>query len=223
VILDAPLLFEMGLDEICDKTIGVISDIESCIKRICIRDGISIEDAKARLKSQKSNEFFKMKCDYVINNEYDLEGQIDDIFEKKNLSNENVIEIKSKTGSYLQFRKLLEYSDRIEHCYTLKPLDFDMISPNNNGEENYKEICSELKIDVRNIYRPKQTHSNNVMNVNGEEAGIYTPKFQDVDGFITDRKEKVLSLSFADCTSLYFYAPVKNVIRKCSFWLEGYI
>ena len=34
------------------------------------------------------------------------------------LSNENVIHIKDGDIEYLQFRKLLEYKDKINHCYS---------------------------------------------------------------------------------------------------------
>ena len=36
----------------------------------------------------------------------------------KDLSNENVVHIKDGDIEYLQFRKLLEYKDRVTHCYT---------------------------------------------------------------------------------------------------------
>ena len=68
IILDAPLLFEAGLDKICDKTIAVISDAEIQIKRIMERDGISYDTAKGRLDAQHTNDFFKANCDYCITN-----------------------------------------------------------------------------------------------------------------------------------------------------------
>ena len=38
---------------------------------------------------------------------------------KMELSNDSVIHIKNGDIEYLQFRKLLEYSDIISHCYSL--------------------------------------------------------------------------------------------------------
>ena len=35
------------------------------------------------------------------------------------LSNENVVHVKKNGIEYLQFRKLLEYKDKINHVYTL--------------------------------------------------------------------------------------------------------
>ena len=37
----------------------------------------------------------------------------------KDLSNENVVHIKKNGIEYLQFRKLLEYSDIINHAYSI--------------------------------------------------------------------------------------------------------
>lgn len=85
VIIDAPLLFETGLDKICDITIGVIADEETCVKRSCKRDGISEETAKARINSQNREGFFKINCDYCINNGIgeNLEKQINEILSRK--------------------------------------------------------------------------------------------------------------------------------------------
>ena len=46
-----PLLFESGLDKICDITIGVIAKKETCIKRICSRDEV---DEEKEIRYQKN-------------------------------------------------------------------------------------------------------------------------------------------------------------------------
>lgn len=68
VIIDAPLLIESKLNEICDIVIAVISNKEEQIKRICNRDNIKEENAKIRLEAQKDNEFYKINADYIIEN-----------------------------------------------------------------------------------------------------------------------------------------------------------
>lgn len=85
----------------------------------------------------------------------------------KNLSNENMIQIYDKGIEYLQFRKLLEYSDKIKHAYTLKPLDFK-IGEIENAKNDYKKICKALSVDEEKIYRPSQTHSDNIKKVENE-------------------------------------------------------
>ena len=39
--------------------------------------------------------------------------------EKQDLSNENIIHVKKENQEYIQFNKLLEYSDIISHCYSV--------------------------------------------------------------------------------------------------------
>lgn len=74
ILLDAPLLFESNLDQVCDFTIAVIASEDIKIERICKRDNISKEKAKLRLNIQNSNEYFTENADYVItNNTEDIE------------------------------------------------------------------------------------------------------------------------------------------------------
>ena len=73
VIIDAPLLFESKLDKICNFTIGVVADKEAKIERICKRDRISKETAKARLSIQQNDTYYKTKADYIIYNNGELD------------------------------------------------------------------------------------------------------------------------------------------------------
>ena len=68
VLLDAPTLFEAGIDALCTDIISVIADTKLCAERISRRDGISLEKARERLSSQHSVSFFKEHSDYVIEN-----------------------------------------------------------------------------------------------------------------------------------------------------------
>lgn len=85
VVIDAALLFEMGVDEICDITIGVVSSLANCIDRICKRDGITEDDAMHRISSQKDVDYFKINCTYVACNNYEgeLEENLKRIFKRK--------------------------------------------------------------------------------------------------------------------------------------------
>ncbi|MBR2744523.1 MAG: peptidoglycan editing factor PgeF [Clostridia bacterium] len=124
----------------------------------------------------------------------------------KDLTNESVIHVRKDGVQFLQFRKLLEYSDKIIHCYTLKPID---IKGKSKDDENYKMICNALELDYNNVVIPFQTHTNNVdIVLKDSESG----EFPETDGLITNEKNKILCASFADCTSLYLYDPVKNAI-----------
>ena len=124
----------------------------------------------------------------------------------KDLSNENIIHIENNNIQYLQFKRLLQYQNKLKHCYTLKPLDF---KNSTKDSDDYKKICKEININNENIVHPKQTHTKIVRIVNEDDE---SSNFDEVDGLITDKKNKALSLYFADCTALFLYDPIKNVI-----------
>ena len=68
IILDAPLLFEAGIDTICDVCIYVTADEGEMQRRIMERDGIDHSVAEARLSRQSKQSAYISKCDYVIEN-----------------------------------------------------------------------------------------------------------------------------------------------------------
>lgn len=72
ILLDAPTLFESGLDDICDAIVSVTAPLDMMIERIIERDGISRELAKSRLSSQHSAAWFIDRCDYNISNDGEL-------------------------------------------------------------------------------------------------------------------------------------------------------
>lgn len=148
---------------------------------------------------------------------------------------ENYI-IKNNNGiSYLQFTKLLEYEDIIKHAISLKPIDIgnnDILKdempvgahcmcPRQRMINNYQKLCTALNIDYRNIYRPYQTHTDIVRCVESEEAGIFTKDFKDVDALITNKKNRILSISIADCIDLLFFDPIKKVIANTHSGWQG--
>lgn len=69
VILDAPTLFESGLDVLCCSVISVIAPFEVKMRRILERDGIPVELVKSRISSQHNEEFFRAKSEFLIIND----------------------------------------------------------------------------------------------------------------------------------------------------------
>lgn len=70
-VIDAPTLFESGIDDICDIIVSITADRETLIERIMNRDNTSRELAENRLKSQQTIDFYKSRSDYVIDNSGD--------------------------------------------------------------------------------------------------------------------------------------------------------
>ncbi len=73
VLLDAPTLFESGIDSICTKTIAVLSDSEIRLERIIERDDLTECEAKIRMNAGKSDNFYKENADYIIYNNSNTE------------------------------------------------------------------------------------------------------------------------------------------------------
>ena len=66
--IDAIELFDGGLAELCDVTVAITAPLEDRIRRLLERDGISYEHAALRIRAQKPEEYFREKCDYVLEN-----------------------------------------------------------------------------------------------------------------------------------------------------------
>ena len=73
VLLDAPTLFESGIDFICDGVVSVTCDKEKSVERIMLRDNISRESAENRLSSQHDAEYYKSRSNFCIENNGDLD------------------------------------------------------------------------------------------------------------------------------------------------------
>lgn len=68
--VDGITLIESGLGERCDTTVAVLAPVEDRVRRICAREGIGEEYARARVAAQKSDAFFRANCDHVLLNDF---------------------------------------------------------------------------------------------------------------------------------------------------------
>lgn len=68
-VVDAPLLFESGFDSECDVTIGVVASENVRVSRAVLRGGISRESIISRIAVQPKEEFYREKCDIIIEND----------------------------------------------------------------------------------------------------------------------------------------------------------
>ena len=139
----------------------------------------------------------------------------------------------------LKFKKLDEFKDKVELVYSLKTYNngFKYDLKENAVEDvrvkKFDKIAQNLNIDKRKIILPKQEHTDNIRII--EEKDIIDNKYnfdekdsldiidsnlvtnlfyklRDIDGLITNVKGAILATTFSDCTPLFFYDPIKNVI-----------
>lgn len=72
-LIDAPLLFESGLDEICSLTVAVLAPEETRLLRIRERDGLTREEALRRMDAQPDDVYYRERADAVVENGADRE------------------------------------------------------------------------------------------------------------------------------------------------------
>ena len=78
VLLDAPLLFEAGLESRCDEVLLMVADMDIRIARVCARDKATPEEVGNRIRNQMSDQDKISKADIVIDNS----GTQEELFKK---------------------------------------------------------------------------------------------------------------------------------------------
>jgi dephospho-CoA kinase len=72
IILDAPLLFESGADQLCDTTVAVTAPLEVRRNRIMARDSISAGQAMERIGAQREDSYYNTRASYIFDGSVDL-------------------------------------------------------------------------------------------------------------------------------------------------------
>ncbi len=68
--IDAIKLIESGLAALCDVTVAITAPEETRVRRIMARDCIDEAHARARVRAQKDEAFYRERCDAVFENAY---------------------------------------------------------------------------------------------------------------------------------------------------------
>ena len=151
------------------------------------------------------------------------------------LSNENIIHIKKDGIQYIQFRKLLEYKDIINHAYSLGTnVNFRTSRANKQSLEkeeyervinDYKALCNSIGSNYINVVKMNQEHTDNVKvvkeKVNKSEPDFNLSQYVETDGLVTNKRNLMLSTTNADCILLLFFDPVKKVIANVHSGWKG--
>ena len=153
----------------------------------------------------------------------------------KDLSNEFVVHIKKNGIEYLQFRKLLEYSDIITHAYSLG-IDKNFRTARANKEklpkeelekalENYEVLGRNVDIELKDMAKPNQNHTDNVQIINKkvltDKPDFNLNEYNKTDGLITSKPGIALGSTNADCILIYIFDPVKKVIGNVHSGWKG--
>ncbi len=102
------------------------------------------------------------------------------------------------------------------HCFTTADMDMG-IRTNPSMEDvrdNFRMISEAVGINPRTVFGGVQTHSKNVAciyDINQGEVNVFGRFLQDTDGFVTNMKDVALFTTYADCTPIILFDPVKKV------------
>ena len=69
VAIDGATLLESELANDCDALVAVVAPAEDRVRRIMSREGISEDYARVRIAAQRSDEWLRARCDYVLVND----------------------------------------------------------------------------------------------------------------------------------------------------------
>lgn len=84
-----------------------------------------------------------------------------------------------------------------------------------NVHENFRIICTELKINPRSLVFAAQTHTKNVRVTGMEDhgKGIFRERdYENIDALVTDNPGTTLVIQTADCVPVSIYDPVSGSI-----------
>lgn len=144
------------------------------------------------------------------------------------LSNENIIHVNKNGIQYIQFRKLLEYSDIIRHAYSLgTDVNFRTAKVNkqklsedeyNLAINSYKNLCNAIGSNYINTVKTNQNHTDTIkianQKIKEDEPDFNLTEYNETDGIVTNKKNLILSTTNADCILLLFFDPIKKVIAN---------
>ena len=153
------------------------------------------------------------------------------------LSNENVIHVEKEGIQYLQFRKLLKYSDIITHGYSLG-IDKNFRTARANKQKlpeqeakkaikDYENLGKCIDIKLNKMVKPNQAHTDKIQIVEKHilenEPDFNLEVYDKTDGLITNKKDIALATTNADCILLLFFDPVNKVIANVHSGWRGTI
>ena len=121
---------------------------------------------------------------------------------------------------YIQFTSLLNYEDRLTHCFTTRiggvssgecntlNLGFNRKDTRENVKENFEKLCNALELDSSSMVFSNQVHDNKIRIVAMKDKGKGYTRESDIigyDGLATAEKGITLVTFYADCVPVLLY------------------
>ena len=136
----------------------------------------------------------------------------------ENLTNDIVEHVKDTENEieYLKFK-----NQDITVIYTLSPYDVDFsrsyhpFYDEKRIETSYRKLCASLNVASYDIIKPNQCHGDTIRVAKREEV------FKDTDALITNERNMLIALTYADCTPILFYDPINGAVGNAHSGWRG--
>jgi len=150
-------------------------------------------------------------------------------------SNQQVMHVKNGDVEYLTFKALEKYRDKIIAAVTLRhggvsegvfrSLNFRMTGTDEkeNVLENLNILCDKLNLNVNEVYKARQDHTDNILYLTDENKEEYNFKKlnnEPIDGYITGSGITTL-VTTADCNAIIIYDTKNNKVANVHSGWKG--
>ena len=154
----------------------------------------------------------------------------------KDFSSKDIIHIKHGDLEYLKFKALEKYSDKISHIITLRhggvssfpqdTLNFRTAGTDTleNVSKNLDIVCKELGISKDNIYKGRQSHTDNILvinELNKSKYSFFKLSDEEIDGYVCNEKNIATLVTTADCNPIIIYDFKKNIYANVHSGWKG--
>lgn len=118
-------------------------------------------------------------------------------------------------GKYFQIEEFEKYE--VDAFFTTKEIG-DIKNFLGNTEENKKNFFEKFGVKDKIVVFAKQGHTDKIIDIKEDTKDYF---YENVDGFITKRKNIILITKHADCLPIYFYDTKNFVIGICHSGWKG--
>lgn len=148
-------------------------------------------------------------------------------FIRKKIKSQNILELEIKNEVPFLFFPDLDKTNIVKHGFSTRlggvskgifesmNLSFSRGDDKDSVYENFMRILNALEMKLENLVLSDQTHTTNIKVVTEEDKGkgiLRDRDYSEIDGFVTNVPEIVLSTFYADCVPLFFVDPVRKAI-----------
>ena len=156
----------------------------------------------------------------------------------KDFTSDDILHVKHGNLEYLKFKALEKYSDKINHIITLRHggfsnFPFDTLNFRTAGKDKFENVtknlelvCKEIGISKDNVYKGKQSHTDNILiinQLNKEKYNFFNLSNEEIDAYVCNKPNIATLVTTADCNPIIIYDFENNIYANIHSGWKGTI